>query len=76
MLFCNKTKGGVDVCDKMCKQYSARSMVRRWPQVHFQNMLDVVGVNTFSLVCLNAVGMGDIHVDTEEEIFFTPYPKN
>ncbi len=34
-------------------------MVRRWPQVHFKNMLDVVGINTFSLVCLNAVGMGD-----------------
>lgn len=59
MLFYNQTKGGVDVCDKMCKQYSVRSMVKRWPQVHFQNMLDVVGVNTFSLVCLNAENMDD-----------------
>ena len=58
MLFYNKPKSGVDVCDKMCKQYSVRSMVSRWPQVHFQNMLDVVGANTFSQVCLNAVGIG------------------
>ena len=41
----NHTKAGVDTLDQMCRMYSARSTTKRWPLVHFQNLLDVAGIN-------------------------------
>lgn len=52
-LFYNSTKAGVDTADKMCKQYTVRSMTRRWPMVHMQNMIDVCGVNAYTLWSMN-----------------------
>jgi hypothetical protein len=45
-LFYNSTKAGVDVVDQMCKRFSTRCKVHRWPTVHFHNILDVTGVNS------------------------------
>lgn len=45
----NSTKAGVDSVDQMCKLYSTRTKTRRWTVVHFQNWLDIAGVNTFTL---------------------------
>lgn len=42
----NRTKAGVDTFDQMCKSYTTRSKVLRWPVVHFQNVLDVTAINT------------------------------
>ena len=42
----NRTKAGVDTFDQMCKTYTTRSKVFRWPVVHFQNVLDVTAINT------------------------------
>ena len=46
-LYYNETKAGVDVLDEMCKRYTVRCKVLRWPLVHFHNMLDVTGINAF-----------------------------
>lgn len=46
-LFYNVTKPGVDVVDEMCKNYTTRFRVLRWPVVHFQNILDVTGINVY-----------------------------
>lgn len=45
----NRTKGGVDVLDLMCRNYSTRSMTRRWTLVHFQNLLDIAAINTMTV---------------------------
>ena len=42
----NRTKAGVDSIDQMARKYTVRSSTRRWPVVHFQNMLDITGINT------------------------------
>ena len=46
----NKTKCGIDVVDEMCKRYSTRSKVLRWPVVHFQNLLDVTAINSSTIL--------------------------
>lgn len=48
-LYYNSMKSGVDVCDKMAKTYTVRTQSRRWPMVHFHNMLDVTGINSFTI---------------------------
>ena len=52
-LYYNSTKGAVDVVDEMCKNTTTRVSTRRWTVVHFHNMLDVSGINTFTLFNLN-----------------------
>lgn len=48
-LYYNETKSGVDVVDEMCKAYTVRTRVHRWPVVHMHNMLDVTGVNAYTI---------------------------
>lgn len=44
--FYNKTKGGVDVVDRMCSNYSVGRTSNRWPLTMFFFLLDVVGINS------------------------------
>lgn len=48
-IYYNENKSGVDVCDKMVKEYSVRVVSRRWLMVHFHNQLDVTGINSFTV---------------------------
>lgn len=41
----NKTKGGVDVVDKLVSSYDCARNTRRWPMVIFYTMLNVAGIN-------------------------------
>ena len=52
-IYHNQTKAGVDVVDEMCKAYSTRTKVQRWPVVHLQNMLDVTAINVFTIFNLS-----------------------
>ena len=45
----NETKCSVNSLDQMCKAYSVKSGVRRWPLACFFNMLDLAGINAFIL---------------------------
>ena len=41
----NGTKGGVDTNDELCGTYSVARRTRRWPQVVFQSIINLAGVN-------------------------------
>lgn len=43
----NKTKGGVDLVDKMCAAYNCARPTRRWPMVIFYSMMNVSGINSY-----------------------------
>lgn len=43
--FYNVTKGGVDVVDRMCSNYSVGRTSNRWPLTMFYFLLDIVGIN-------------------------------
>ena len=43
--FYNHTKDGVDRADQMCRLYSTKSCIRRWPFQVFCNVFDVAGIN-------------------------------
>lgn len=45
----NRTKCGVDSCDQIVKRYTTRSLLRRWPMIHFQNMLDITALNVCTI---------------------------
>lgn len=45
--FYNKTKGGVDVFDKLCHQYSSTRKTNRWPLRYFFGLLDAAVVNGY-----------------------------
>ena len=47
--FYNKTKAGVDIVDKMIKNYSTQAFCRRWPLAVFYNLLDKAGINAHIL---------------------------
>jgi hypothetical protein len=49
VLFYNDTKYGVDCLDQMCKIYTVKSGVRRWPLALFFNLLDLAGINAWIL---------------------------
>lgn len=49
VLFYNATKCGVDTLDQMCKGYSVKSGVRRWPLACFFNVMDLAGINAYIL---------------------------
>jgi hypothetical protein len=49
VLFYNDTKYGVDAMDQMCKGYSVKSGVRRWPLALFFNLLDLAAINAYVL---------------------------
>lgn len=52
-MYYNSTKGAVDIVDEMCKHTTTRVPTRRWTVVHFHNMLDISGINSFTLFNLN-----------------------
>lgn len=45
--FYNRTKGGVDVLDKLVGTYRCKRKVNRWPMALFCNMLDISACNAF-----------------------------
>lgn len=45
----NSTKSGVDVFDRMCKNYSTSRKTRRWNLAFFFGLLNIIGVNSFLL---------------------------
>lgn len=52
-LFYNETKGGVDTVDQMTRAYSTKRSTRRRPLSVFFTLLDIVGLNAYSLVLMN-----------------------
>lgn len=48
--FYNETKFGVDVVDQMCETYNVARTTRKWPLVHFFNLINVSGINSF-VIC-------------------------
>jgi len=51
IMFYNKTKGGTDTFDQLCKEYTTR-ITNRWPMRFFFGMLDQAGINAFILYYL------------------------
>lgn len=49
----NHTKYGVDVFDKMCRQYDVTRNTRRWPLILFYNFLNMAGINGLVIYQLN-----------------------
>lgn len=47
--FYNQTKGGVDVFDRLCKNFSTSRKTRRWTLAVFFGLLNIVGINSFIL---------------------------
>lgn len=45
----NKTKGGVDVMDKMLGEYTVKRRTKRWPLALFYNMVDVAALASYIL---------------------------
>lgn len=43
----NKTKGGVDMVDKLCAAYNCARITRRWPLVLFYGLLNIAGINSY-----------------------------
>lgn len=43
----NKTKGGVDVMDKMVGEYTVKRKTLRWPLAFFYNMVDVAALASY-----------------------------
>ena len=48
--FYNVTKGGVDVVDEMCGNYSVARKTNRWPLTAFYHILDIIGLNSL-IIC-------------------------
>ena len=49
ILHYNKTKGAVDIGDKMTREYSCVRSTRRWPFRIFMEMLDIAALNAYIL---------------------------
>lgn len=49
ILHYNSTKGAVDTMDKLVNEYSVKRGTKRYPFVLFQNIIDIAGVNSYSL---------------------------
>ena len=49
ILYYNSEKGGVDKADEMLRVYSTKAASRWWPLACFFNLLDIVGLNTYSI---------------------------
>lgn len=43
----NKTKSGVDILDKLVREYSCKRSTRRWPLRLFYNFIDIACYNSF-----------------------------
>ncbi|XP_072390737.1 uncharacterized protein [Diabrotica undecimpunctata] len=53
MMDYNKTKGGVDVVDKMCEAYNCARATRCWPMVIFYSAMNVAGINSYIIYTSN-----------------------
>nr|XP_023025985.1 uncharacterized protein LOC111513991 [Leptinotarsa decemlineata] len=49
----NRTKGGVDVVDKLCASYNTARATRRWQMVIFYSLLNLSGINSQVIFCAN-----------------------
>lgn len=47
--FYNMTKIGVDLLDQLCQNYDVSRNTRRWPMVHFFNLLNIAAINAFCI---------------------------
>lgn len=48
--FCNKNKGGVDVFNRMCKNYTVTRKSRKWPLSLCYGLLNMVGIDSHILL--------------------------
>lgn len=58
-LFYNATKGGVDTIDQMARRFSTKRGTRRWPLSMFYTLLDIVGINAYSIFIQNHPNWND-----------------
>ena len=42
IMYYNSTKGGVDTCDMMIRNYSTKRKTKRWPTIIFYNIIDII----------------------------------
>ncbi len=49
----NRTKGGVDVVDKLTASYNVARNTRRWPMVIFYSILNIAGINSQVIYAAN-----------------------
>lgn len=54
----NRTKGGVDVMDKMAGAFSVKRKTLRWPVAFFYNIIDVAAVAAFLIYKTNNPAFG------------------
>ena len=47
ILYYNSTKGGVDTCDLMVRNYSVKRKTKRWPTTIFYNLIDIICLNCY-----------------------------
>lgn len=66
----NKTKSGVDVLDKLVREYSCKRNTRRWPLRLFFNLIDVACYNAFVLwIIKNPEWKGDSSIKYRRKLF-------
>lgn len=68
-VFYNKTKGGVDVLDKLCHSYSVQRATNRWPFAYFMNLINVAGVAAH-VIWRNVNNQTDGNVGMQKKKFF------
>lgn len=51
--FYNHTKGGVDLIDQQRNEYTVARPTNRWPLKIFFNILDIAGINAFTVLQKN-----------------------
>lgn len=66
----NATKSGVDVLDKLIREYSCKRATRRWPLRLFLNFLDIACYNAFVIwICKNPNWLNESSIKTRRKSF-------
>ncbi|GBP47721.1 PiggyBac transposable element-derived protein 4 [Eumeta japonica] len=68
--FYNHTKYGVDIFDKMCRQYNVSRNSRRWPVTLFYNFINLAGINGLIIYQMNNPGTKTIRHHYLQEVGF------
>lgn len=72
----NKTKGGVDVVDAMCGEYTVARGTRRWPLCLFFQMLNIAALNSYIVFKANSnVSVRREYLRTLGKSLIIPYLK-
>ena len=61
--FYNKTKGTVDNCDQMVRQYSVKRQTRRWTMSIFATFVDIMLLNGYALFIMNFPEWNENRID-------------